>query len=444
MRSFGGTLPRWGPRIRRGGVARCKPGVACRGRDLFSDAEAGGDRGGGRVEPRRRPARRGTAGDQPDVRAARFPTSRATESPEGSGSGGPLDEFGDLSDRGPEETLPSRCRSSRWSVRRSSRRSSAGTSTSHVWRCCYERGQLESVAVERDRRGGQRRASTGSCRSSTWLACWSAPGGRSSTPIARPPSWLRGHRAMRIGGRAGCVRPATERQRELAAAIQAAAIGEPRRAQALVLRDDDDGIAPLVVTCLPLPGEEAGALVILGGRSRGDEPCRAAARGLRADRRRTAAGLSASRRAEPRGSRRGDGHPHLDRARLPEGRVRKGRGAPAGRARRVHRRDGPADVARSHSGRGAGRRRWAERLVRPIRAGRKRRGRPQRGRPFCVSSMPFRTSASDSCRSRSDDRGTREARSPRSTPPGRSCRCSERSRRRSSRTSPRRSWAADR
>jgi DNA-binding CsgD family transcriptional regulator len=131
---------------------------------------------------------------------------------------------------------------------------------------CYERGQLAWLQSEQADAAGS--GAIDGIMSRLDVACMLVGAGRELVYANRAAAdLLRDRRAMRIvDGRLSAA--AGDRQRELTAAIQAAAIGEPRRPQALVLRDDD-GVAPLVVTCLPLPGEEAKALVILGGRSRG-------------------------------------------------------------------------------------------------------------------------------------------------------------------------------
>ena len=161
---------------------------------------------------------------------------------------------------------------------------------------CHERGQLAWLQSE------QADASSGAIdaiMSRLDVACMLVGAGRELVYANRAVAdLLRDRRAMRIAdGRLWAA--GGDRQRELAAAIQAAAIGDPRRAQALVLRDDD-GVAPLVVICLPLPGEEARALVILGGRSRGGNLAELllGAFGLTGAERRLAGGLLAGRSLE--------------------------------------------------------------------------------------------------------------------------------------------------
>lgn len=90
--------------------------------------------------------------------------------------------------------------------------------------------------------------------------------------------WLHGQRALRIDDGRLAAR-GIEPQRQLAAAIRGATVGEPRTPRAIVVRPDlhadlpDGGAegetaAPLVLTCLPLPANDARALLIFGDRAR--------------------------------------------------------------------------------------------------------------------------------------------------------------------------------
>lgn len=79
--------------------------------------------------------------------------------------------------------------------------------------------------------------------------------------------WLRGDRPLRmLGGRLAVA--GAEPQRRFAGAVRAATAGEPRQAQALVLRDAEPGAVPLIVSCLPLPGSDGHALLLFGGAGR--------------------------------------------------------------------------------------------------------------------------------------------------------------------------------
>lgn len=103
------------------------------------------------------------------------------------------------------------------------------------------------------------------------IACALVDAGR-TVLYANPAAgrWLRGQRALRLDdGRLAAT--GTEPQRQLVAAIRAATLGEPRAARAVVLRDDaseEEAPLPLVLTCLPLPGNDTRALLIFGDRAR--------------------------------------------------------------------------------------------------------------------------------------------------------------------------------
>lgn len=102
------------------------------------------------------------------------------------------------------------------------------------------------------------------------VACALVDAGR-TVLYANPAAgrWLRGQRALRLDdGRLAAA--GGEAQRQLAAAVRAATLGDPRGARAVVLRDDDaeEGTLPLVLTCLPLPADDTRALVIFGDRAR--------------------------------------------------------------------------------------------------------------------------------------------------------------------------------
>lgn len=83
--------------------------------------------------------------------------------------------------------------------------------------------------------------------------------------------WLRGDRPPLRMARGRVAVTGAEQQRRLAGAVRAAAAGEPRRAGALMLRDDEAGRVPLIVSCLPLPGSDAHALLLFGGAGRSEE-----------------------------------------------------------------------------------------------------------------------------------------------------------------------------
>jgi DNA-binding CsgD family transcriptional regulator len=75
--------------------------------------------------------------------------------------------------------------------------------------------------------------------------------------------WIAGQDGLRLAdGRLTATAP--ELQRRLCAAVRAATTDEPRTAQAVVLKGRHRGDLPQVLTCLPLPGAAAQALLILG------------------------------------------------------------------------------------------------------------------------------------------------------------------------------------
>jgi DNA-binding CsgD family transcriptional regulator len=79
-------------------------------------------------------------------------------------------------------------------------------------------------------------------------------------------SWLRAQTVLRVADGRLCA-SGSDRQRRLSAAVQAATVAEPRRAQAMVFRADGDEDAVMVLTCLPLPGDAQQALVIFGNQA---------------------------------------------------------------------------------------------------------------------------------------------------------------------------------
>ena len=134
----------------------------------------------------------------------------------------------------------------------------------------YESGRLEwSRSNSADDAGG---GAIDEIMSRLDIACALVDAGRNVIYANRAAgAWLRGQGALRVAdGRLSAV--GSERQRQFAAAVQAATLGDPRRAQALVIRDEDHGSAAMVVSCLPLPGEDPRALVVFGNHARSGEP----------------------------------------------------------------------------------------------------------------------------------------------------------------------------
>jgi DNA-binding CsgD family transcriptional regulator len=102
------------------------------------------------------------------------------------------------------------------------------------------------------------------------IACALVDAGRNLVYANRAAcAWLRAQTVLRVAEGRLCA-SGGERQRRLSAAVQAATLEEPRRAQAMVFRDEDrDSV--VVLTCLPLPGEGQQALVILGDPARNSD-----------------------------------------------------------------------------------------------------------------------------------------------------------------------------
>lgn len=99
------------------------------------------------------------------------------------------------------------------------------------------------------------------------VACALVDAGRNVVYANRAAgAWLRGQKLLRVSDGRLCASGA-ERQRRLAGAIHAASIEEPRRAQAMLLREEGTDEPATVVTFLPLPGEAQQALVVFGTRA---------------------------------------------------------------------------------------------------------------------------------------------------------------------------------